>query len=312
LERPGVRQWAFPGDGYLDSICAIANSIIGGTATMSEPTQADIGYPVEIDYASLIGPDRSLAAVQWFIVHDTEGGEQGSEGVLKGQSASVHALIDTDGAFEYMVPIEKTAWTAGNDAVSKLAIQVELVGFAANAAYPEEQYRSMAAFFRWCQSRGMNIPVTYIGKVDANGGPLPDVPGIIGHQDVPNPNVPGAWGGVSGHTDPGPHFDWQHFIDAINGAPITPHGSPTYRFFAETGHGIDGGFRTYWEANGGLDIFGFPLSEEVQDQGRTTQFFQRCVMRYFPEFKGTAYEVQLDLLGATAAAAAGYRGAGIP
>jgi len=320
------RKWAVPGDGYADSIVAIANQVAGDTASPAappvvppaqggtpvgnEPTQDDIGYPVEVDYATLIGPDRAVADVQWFIVHDTEGGEQGSEGVLKGNTASVHAMIDTDGSLEYMVPIEKTAWTAGNDAVSKLAIQVELVGFAANS-YPEEQYKSLAAFYRWCQARGMTVPVAYIGRADKDGGPLPDAPGIIGHQDVPNPNVPGAWGGFAGHTDPGVNFDWQHFVDLVKGEPAAPGVSPTYRKFAQTGHGIDGGFKTYWEANGGLAIFGFPLTEEMDIDGRTGQYFQRCVMRYFPEFKGTLYEVQLDLLGALAAKNAGITGAGI-
>lgn len=309
LVRP-ERKWAVPGDGYVASIVSIANSIVGGHA-VAEPTQTDIGYPVEIDYTTFTGPERALADIQWWVTHDTEGGEQGSESVLKGGTASVHAMIDRNGSLEYMVPITLTAWTPGNDAVAKLSINVEKVGFAATG-YTEAQYQSEAAFYRWCVREGVTgIPATYIGKVDKDGGPLPDVPGMLGHQDVPNPNVPGAWGGVAGHTDPGPLWDWAHFIALCTGAAPPPGISPTYRKFDATGHGIDGGFRAYWETNGGLPIFGFPLTEEVQYGGRTSQFFQRAIFQRFPEFVGTPNEVQLVLLGAGAAKAAGYSGPGI-
>ncbi len=40
----------------------------------------------------------------------------------------------------------------------------------------------------------------------------------------------------------------------------TPGGS----FFQETGHNLSFGFKAYWEANGGLNQFGFPISEEFE------------------------------------------------
>lgn len=277
----------------------------------NEPTQADIGFPVEVDYTTAFpgAPTRALSDIRFFVMHDTEGGEQGSESVLLGGGASVHALIDTDGALEYMVPIDTTAWTAGNDAVSRLAVQVELVGFA-SGQYPEEQYQSVAAFFKWCVAQGMaNVPLIYRGKSSADGI-LPDENGVIGHQDVPNPNRPGSWGGVSGHTDPGPNFQWDKFL-ALAGGPITPP-QPRYRKFTETGHGIGGGFLDHFEKNGDVDNFGFPVSEEFQFEGRTTQAFQRFVVQWFPEFKGTKYEYQSMLLGSAWAAAHGFKGPGIP
>lgn len=49
------------------------------------------------------------------------------------------------------------------------------------------------------------------------------------------------------------------------------------RFFPETGYSVAGAFRAFWEANGALDNFGFPISAEFAGaDGRTTQWFERA------------------------------------
>jgi hypothetical protein len=49
------------------------------------------------------------------------------------------------------------------------------------------------------------------------------------------------------------------------------------RFFPETGQSITGAFRAFWEANGALANFGFPISAEYQQaDGRTIQWFERA------------------------------------
>lgn len=86
--------------------------------------------------------------------------------------------------------------------------------------------------------------------------------------------------------------------------PLPPGSGGAERlYFTETGHTLGGGFRAYWEANGGLPIFGFPISEEFREvnasDGRTytVQYFERNRFEYHPEHKGTPYEIQLGLLG---------------
>lgn len=75
------------------------------------------------------------------------------------------------------------------------------------------------------------------------------------------------------------------------------------RYFSETGHNLRNSFKDYWEANGGLAIYGFPISDEFQEvnpsDGKTyvVQWFERNRFEYHPEFKGTKYEVLLGLLG---------------
>jgi hypothetical protein len=49
-------------------------------------------------------------------------------------------------------------------------------------------------------------------------------------------------------------------------------------YFPQTGHFLGGAFRSYWERNGGVEIFGYPVSEEfVQSRdGRVAQWFERA------------------------------------
>ncbi|HEU5318317.1 MAG TPA: SpoIID/LytB domain-containing protein, partial [Chloroflexota bacterium] len=81
--------------------------------------------------------------------------------------------------------------------------------------------------------------------------------------------------------------------------PVTSaFGSSTdHVFFPETAHGLHYGFLSYWRERGGLDIFGYPISEELRENGFTVQYFQRARFEYHPEHAGTPYEVQLGLLG---------------
>ncbi len=88
--------------------------------------------------------------------------------------------------------------------------------------------------------------------------------------------------------------------------------TPDHRFFAATGHSLNSGFKAYWEANGGLAQFGYPISEEFMEknpdtgQEYTVQYFERERFEYHPEFAGTPYEVELGRLGAQVALARGY------
>jgi sortase (surface protein transpeptidase) len=73
--------------------------------------------------------------------------------------------------------------------------------------------------------------------------------------------------------------------------------------FAETGHTLRGVFLNYWQANGGLAVFGFPLTEQFEEvnqaDGRvyTVQYFERNRFEYHPENAGSRFEVLLGLLG---------------
>ena len=82
--------------------------------------------------------------------------------------------------------------------------------------------------------------------------------------------------------------------------PVQP--APGARSFPETGHTIVGRFLAFWEGNGGLAQFGYPLSEAFEErledgQTRTVQYFERARFEYHPEHAGTPYEVLLGHFG---------------
>ena len=273
LVRP-QRKWAVPGDGYAAAIVAIANQVIGAIHLSTLPTEDEIGYPVRVHDAADVGPERGIAEIMWFIVHDTEGYFAGDEAVLTSAAPpveSAHALIDRDGTLLFMVPLDRTAWTPGNDDVARRSVNVELSGFA-TAPYTDEQYRSLAAFFRWCVARGMTLPAIYVGKEDR--------PGICGHQDVADPDHSGQWGGVAHHTDPGPHFQWETLVGYIN--ETTPP-QPAVFYADDNPLGRIPMTPPFWNRWHALDTLGLALpmmgypqsAEQTLINGRRVQRFER-------------------------------------
>jgi hypothetical protein len=78
------------------------------------------------------------------------------------------------------------------------------------------------------------------------------------------------------------------------------------RTFPETGFALKSDFLRFWERNGGLAVFGFPLTNELglpnKDLGRvfTVQYVERQRFELHPENRGTPYEVLLGRLGVDA------------
>lgn len=68
-------------------------------------------------------------------------------------------------------------------------------------------------------------------------------------------------------------------------------------YFEPTAHNLAGGFLRYWWEHGQVGIFGYPITEELNENGRPVQYFERARFEYFPEHAGTPYEVQLGHLG---------------
>src|SRR5579875_299650 len=80
--------------------------------------------------------------------------------------------------------------------------------------------------------------------------------------------------------------------------------SPNWTFYPQTGHYLSYGFRDFWQTNGGLPIFGYPLTEEFDQGGLTVQYLERQRFEYHPN-NPAPYQVELGLLGSEDAAARG-------
>lgn len=79
--------------------------------------------------------------------------------------------------------------------------------------------------------------------------------------------------------------------------PIAPFPSTsTRRYFPETGHSVQGLFKSFWEGNNGLRLFGYPITEEMVERfpdgsQRVVQYFERT------RFELIGNRVELGLLG---------------
>ncbi|GAB4424575.1 MAG: hypothetical protein OHK0015_03560 [Chloroflexi bacterium OHK40] len=90
--------------------------------------------------------------------------------------------------------------------------------------------------------------------------------------------------------------DWRS-LPTVSGPP-----AQGCRYFPETGHSLCPPFRAFWERNGGLSVFGYPISEPAQELvegGRllTVQYFERSRFEEHPELPASS-RVQLSRLGA--------------
>ncbi|MFN8540638.1 MAG: hypothetical protein U0232_24555 [Thermomicrobiales bacterium] len=66
------------------------------------------------------------------------------------------------------------------------------------------------------------------------------------------------------------------------GADAPPPPSRGASYFTETGHNLQGSFRDYWQFNGGLAQFGYPITEEYQERLENGQTCDGAVLRARP------------------------------
>jgi lipoprotein-anchoring transpeptidase ErfK/SrfK len=85
-------------------------------------------------------------------------------------------------------------------------------------------------------------------------------------------------------------------------APAPPRRSTTgEQVFATTGHTLRGSFLAFWQANGGEELFGAPISEtlwEMTEHGqRQVQYFERARLERDSSMAATPDEIQVGELG---------------
>jgi len=166
------------------------------------------------DYGNYDTADRpATLAVRYIVIHDTEGSYAGTLSEFQNPLAyvSAHYVIrSSDGAVTQMVPTKDVAWHAGNWWLNAHSIGIEHEGFAVDGAswFTEAMYRSSARLVRYLAAK-YNIPL--------------DREHILGHDNVVGP-TPATVAGM--HWDPGPFWDWDHYMQLLRGPvrPIAPAG----------------------------------------------------------------------------------------
>jgi peptidoglycan/xylan/chitin deacetylase (PgdA/CDA1 family) len=147
-------------------------------------------------------------------------------------------------------------------------------------AFPETGYSISGNFLRYWDS---------FGGLEVFGYPVSDVFERDGIQMQYFERVrmelhPGAW--PARYDVMLGRLGAELTADRVHEAPFqrmdTP-GDANCTLYAETGHHLCFGFRDYWQRHGGLDIFGYPISEEFTENGYTVQYFERARFEYHPE-----------------------------
>jgi N-acetyl-anhydromuramyl-L-alanine amidase AmpD len=139
--------------------------------------------------------------VKYIVIHDTEGSYDSARAHFQDPKAyvSAHYLIrSNDGQVTQMVRNNDVAWHAGNWYMNMHSIGIEHEGFAAEGAtwYTEQMYQSSAKLVKYLAEK-YGIPL--------------DREHILGHSEYLTNDAKTA------HTDPGPFWDWERYMQLIKG-----------------------------------------------------------------------------------------------
>jgi N-acetyl-anhydromuramyl-L-alanine amidase AmpD len=164
-------------------------------------------------------PGRPL----WIVVHDMEAGETRTRAEVTaayfanlsdGRSVSSHYCVD-DNSVVQCVLLKDTAYTVGNSQGNGRGINWELSGFASQSRaqwldpFGLAMFAQMAPYVRAdAQTYGIPLEKRTVAELRAMK------PGITSHNDLRL-----AFGGTT-HTDPGPNFPWDVFLDVMRGGDM--------------------------------------------------------------------------------------------
>ena len=179
-------------------------------------------YPAHPDnYA--VSSRESTYDIDKVIIHVAQGSYAGTlEHFQKPRLyASAHYTVRSDdGAVGQSVREKDVGYHAGNLPYNQTSIGIEHEGLVSepNKWFTDAMYRSSARLTAYlCQK--YNIPI--------------DRAHIIGHNEVPDPDDPGWYGGIDNHTDPGSGWNWTKYMEYVRSysgtAPApAPAPTPTY------------------------------------------------------------------------------------
>jgi hypothetical protein len=160
---------------------------------------------------------------------------------------------------------------------------------------------------RYFEETGLNVSGPFLQFFDAHGGA-----GLFGYPLTRAYEEEGRWVQVFQRAkmelhEEGPGNSYVTLAplgEALweREAPIPPSEIPApghmgKQYFAETGHTVCFSFLDFHRSHGGVDIFGYPITEWfVEPNGRIVQYFQHVKMEWHPE-NPSGKRVQLGMLG---------------
>ncbi len=168
------------------------------------PEQATLSFaPAEYpgaDFVAAYGGNytnasRGLDDLTYVIIHDVEGSYEGCISWFQNPAAQVsaHYVVSNEGNVTQMVSEADIAWHAGNWTYNQKSVGIEHEGYMSDPnSYPDPMMQASAALTRYLTDK-YAIPR--------------DRDHIIEHKEVPG----------STHVDPGPYWDWEQYMELIEG-----------------------------------------------------------------------------------------------
>lgn len=160
------------------------------------------------DYGNYDKAPRDTKAgptVDYIVMHDTEGSWETSLKLVQDPTylGWHYTIRSADGHIAQHIPSKDVGWHAGNWYINQHSIGIEQEGFAAEGAtwYTESLYRNSARLVKYLAAK-WDIPL--------------DHDHILGHDNVPGTTAATV---KDMHWDPGPYWDWEHYLRLL-GAPV--------------------------------------------------------------------------------------------
>jgi len=204
-------------------------------STLPPPPPIDEVLPTPVTYieARYFTRGRRGATVSCIVIHtaETPEGEKTARGVgrwfaseMRGADGEIHEGSTHYGvdAKEIVQYVRESDMAYGAGGANGRGIHIEHAGRASQTAaawadrYSEEMLRRSAALVAdICRRHG--IPIKRIAADELKAGAR----GICGHD-----TVTAAYPVKGGHTDPGPHFPWAHYLELVMAADGLDHLKP--------------------------------------------------------------------------------------
>jgi hypothetical protein len=180
-------------------------------------------------------------AISMIVIHKAEGYDAAAYFANPAAGVSAHYSVLESGAIHQSVADKDIAYHAGNWPYNVMSIGIEHDGFAAQADTTDAEYNASAQLVA-------SLCATYGIPIDRQH--------IIGHNEVPDPNHPGEFGGVDHHTCPGPNWDWNRYMALVRAASggQGPSGPPPGAAIALAPTPDGGG---YWIATNDGGVFSY-------------------------------------------------------
>ncbi|HEX6292277.1 MAG TPA: S8 family peptidase [Herpetosiphonaceae bacterium] len=278
--------------------------------------------PVKVGGQDGIPHDALVSGIRWAadqgarVINLSLGGEEDSpaihEAIKYAVSKNVVVVVAAGNSADEGNPVEYPAAYDEVIAVGATDHNDQHVFFSQVQPYVDVSAPGWNIASTWSDSA--NFPFSYVAESGTSMA-APYVAGLAGLILSINPNldVNAVRSILTGTVDDlgNPGADWQYGAGRINAAravssvrmpqfdPVPNPNQNGVLFFPETQHTLRGTFKDYWAQNGGLAVFGFPISEEFQETSAegtfTVQYFERNRFEAHPE-KAPPYHVLLGRL----------------